>query len=86
MDEDECLRRYGLRPGGADLDEIRLLLAERTARERRSQGEGDTEVMKLCGGRGGGPGGAAEGESSGEFEGFSVAGHSAYYDGYYGDC
>ncbi|MFC9958682.1 hypothetical protein [Streptomyces sp. JHA19] len=47
-EEDECLRRYGLRPGGADLDEIRALLAEHAARERRGQGEGNTLVMKLC--------------------------------------
>ncbi|MFB8760492.1 hypothetical protein [Streptomyces nigra] len=48
MDEEECLRRYGLRPVGADLDEIRALLTEHTERERRAQGEGDTLLMKLC--------------------------------------
>ncbi|CAM5608086.1 hypothetical protein [Streptomyces aurantiogriseus] len=48
MDEQESLRRYGLRPVGADLDEIRALLREHTARERRAQGDGDTVLMKLC--------------------------------------
>ncbi|MFI8962806.1 hypothetical protein ACIGO8_11860 [Streptomyces sp. NPDC053493] len=48
MDVEECWRRYGPRPVGADLDEIRALLREHTARERRSQGEGDTELMRLC--------------------------------------
>ncbi|MGW9206045.1 hypothetical protein ACWGR4_03515 [Embleya sp. NPDC055664] len=48
MDEEESLRRFGLRPGRAHLDEIRELLGEHTERERRAQGEGDTELMKLC--------------------------------------
>ncbi|MFD7702813.1 hypothetical protein [Streptomyces caelestis] len=48
MDVKESLRRYGLRPVGADLDEVRALLREHTARERRAQGEGDTELMRLC--------------------------------------
>ncbi|MFE7602127.1 hypothetical protein [Streptomyces sp. NPDC057494] len=48
MDAEESWRRYGLRPVGADLDEIRELLREHTARERRAQGDGDTELMRLC--------------------------------------
>ncbi|MDV9187063.1 hypothetical protein R6L23_02325 [Streptomyces sp. SR27] len=48
MDDEESLRRYGLRPIGVDLDEIRSLLREHAERERRAQGEGDTELMKLC--------------------------------------
>ncbi|WP_042365924.1 hypothetical protein [Streptacidiphilus neutrinimicus] len=48
MDEEEGLRRYGLRPALADLGEIRALLSAHTERERRTQGEGDTELMKLC--------------------------------------
>ncbi|MDI2131326.1 hypothetical protein [Yinghuangia seranimata] len=48
MDEDESLLRFGLRPVGAHLDEIRALLRERTERERRAQGDGDTVLMKLC--------------------------------------
>lgn len=48
MDEDECLRRYGLHPLGTDLDALRELLRDHTERERRSQGTGDTELMKLC--------------------------------------
>ncbi|MGA5405781.1 hypothetical protein ACPCSC_00750 [Streptomyces lavendulocolor] len=48
MDVRECLRRYELRPLGGDLDEIRALLGDHTARERRAQGEGDTELMRLC--------------------------------------
>ncbi|MFD3929442.1 hypothetical protein [Streptomyces sp. NPDC058614] len=48
MDEDESLRRYGLHPVGADLDEVRGLLTVRTLLEKRAQGDGDTELMKLC--------------------------------------
>lgn len=48
MTEDELLGRFGVRPAGADLDEVRTVLADHTARERQSQGEGDTLVMKLC--------------------------------------
>ncbi|MFC8515809.1 hypothetical protein [Streptomyces sp. NPDC057257] len=48
MDEDESLRRYGLHPAGADLDEVRGLLTEQTRLEKRAQGDGDTELMKLC--------------------------------------
>ena len=48
MDEDESLRLYGLHPVGTDLDEVRELLRGQTERERRSQGAGDTELMKLC--------------------------------------
>lgn len=48
MDEDESLHRYGLHPAGPQLDEIRALLADHAARERRSQGDGDTELMRLC--------------------------------------
>lgn len=48
MDEEECLRRYGLRPVGADLDEVRRLLGVQIRLEQRAQGEGDTELMKLC--------------------------------------
>ncbi|MEU8244796.1 hypothetical protein [Nonomuraea sp. NPDC048916] len=48
MDEDESLRRYGLRPSGADLDEIRETLRTEAVLERSAQDEGDTELMKLC--------------------------------------
>ncbi|MEV4333342.1 hypothetical protein AB0K02_22820 [Streptomyces sp. NPDC049597] len=48
MDVKEGVRRYGLRPVGADLDEVRALLPEHAARERRSEGDGDTELMRLC--------------------------------------
>ncbi|WP_460068837.1 hypothetical protein [Streptomyces sp. YKOK-I1] len=48
MDEDESLHRYGLHPAGADLDEVRGLLTARTRLEKRAQGDGDTELMKLC--------------------------------------
>ncbi|MGW1278823.1 hypothetical protein ACWD4V_17960 [Streptomyces tsukubensis] len=48
MDDEESLRRFGLRPARAHLDEIRGLLGEHTERERRAQGGGDTELMKLC--------------------------------------
>jgi hypothetical protein len=45
---DDSLRRYGLRPSPADLDRVRQLLDAHAKRERRSQGDGDTELMKLC--------------------------------------
>ncbi|MFJ6405541.1 hypothetical protein ACIQK9_08430 [Streptomyces hydrogenans] len=48
MDVEECWRRHGFRPVDADLDEIRALLRDLTAREQRAQGEGDTELMRLC--------------------------------------
>ncbi|MGI5137417.1 MULTISPECIES: hypothetical protein [unclassified Streptomyces] len=48
MDEDESLHRYGLHPAGASLDEVRELLALQTQMEQVAQGNGDTELMKLC--------------------------------------
>jgi hypothetical protein len=48
VDEDESLRRHGLRPPATDLPRIRELLTAHTALERREQGDGDTELMKLC--------------------------------------
>lgn len=48
MDEDESLHRYGLRPTDTDLDEVRGLLSAQTRLEERAQGDGDTELMKLC--------------------------------------
>ncbi|MFB6889021.1 hypothetical protein ACFCX4_06860, partial [Kitasatospora sp. NPDC056327] len=48
MDEETSLRRYGLRPAAADLDAIRALLGEHTARERHTQGGGDTGLLRLC--------------------------------------
>ncbi|MFG3506266.1 hypothetical protein ACGF5F_12215 [Streptomyces sp. NPDC047821] len=48
MDEDQWLLRHGLRPDGAGLDEVRVLLNEQIRLERGSQGHGDTILMKLC--------------------------------------
>ncbi|WP_232839246.1 hypothetical protein [Streptomyces triticisoli] len=48
MDEDESLRRYGLHPVGASLDEVRGMLAVQVRLEQEAQGHGDTELMKLC--------------------------------------
>ncbi|MEV7416525.1 hypothetical protein [Streptomyces sp. NPDC089919] len=48
MDAEESVRRYGLRPVGAELEEVRGLLREHAARERGGQGDGDTELMRLC--------------------------------------
>jgi hypothetical protein len=48
VDADECLQRYGLRPDGGDLDQVREILRERAALERREQGDGDTAQMRLC--------------------------------------
>ncbi|MCQ4083986.1 hypothetical protein NGB36_26215 [Streptomyces sp. RB6PN25] len=47
MTVDESLDRYGLRPAGALLDEVRELLDAETRKERRQQGLGDTELMRL---------------------------------------
>ncbi|MEV0971745.1 hypothetical protein [Microtetraspora glauca] len=48
MNEDENLRRYGLQPSAEDLDEVREMLAAQATLEHRAQGDGDTELMKLC--------------------------------------
>lgn len=48
MTEDEHLAAYGLRPRAADLPAVRGVLAAEAARESDAQGEGDTELMKLC--------------------------------------
>ncbi|MFE0653484.1 hypothetical protein ACFVZH_33430 [Streptomyces sp. NPDC059534] len=48
MDGDEWLHRYGLHPVGAGIDEVRRLLEVRGGLERHAQGDGDTELMKLC--------------------------------------
>ncbi|MEU7019101.1 hypothetical protein ABZ990_00395 [Streptomyces sp. NPDC046203] len=48
MTEDEWLDRHGLHPAGADLDEVRRLLVERTRLEEEEQGDGDTRLVKLC--------------------------------------
>ncbi|MGP4085632.1 hypothetical protein [Streptomyces sp. KR55] len=48
MNEDESLHRYGLNPADVNLDDVRSLLIAHTRREKRAQGDGDTELMKLC--------------------------------------
>lgn len=48
MDEDESLHRYGLRPVGPSLEEVRGVLTTHIRWEREAQGNGDTELMKLC--------------------------------------
>ncbi|MEU8022200.1 hypothetical protein ABUL04_08915 [Micromonospora harpali] len=48
VNEDEILHRYGLRPAAEHLDQVRDLLTKQTNLEQQSQGDGDTEVMKLC--------------------------------------
>ncbi|NIL59777.1 hypothetical protein [Salinispora arenicola] len=45
MNEDESLRRYGLRPSSADLPYIREILQAQADLEQHDQ---DTELMKLC--------------------------------------
>jgi hypothetical protein len=45
---DAHLQRYGLRPSLLDLDHIRQTLTAQTALERTRQGDGDTELMRLC--------------------------------------
>jgi hypothetical protein len=45
----EVARSEGFRSlAGGDLDQIREILAAQAARERQGQGDGDTELMKLC--------------------------------------
>jgi hypothetical protein len=46
--EEESLRRFGLRPTADNLEQVRAVLADQVMAERRSQGDGDTELMKLC--------------------------------------
>jgi hypothetical protein len=48
VDEEMSLRRYGLWPSKGELDEIRQTLRAQTLLERAQQGDGDTELMKLC--------------------------------------
>jgi hypothetical protein len=48
VDEETSLRRYGLRPSAGELDEVRQILSAETLLECRQQGDGDTELMKLC--------------------------------------
>jgi hypothetical protein len=45
VNEDESLRRYGLRPSPADLPQIRKALLAEADLEQQDQ---DTELMKLC--------------------------------------
>jgi hypothetical protein len=47
MNEDESLRRHGLRPPAEDLDDVRETLKAQATLEHRAQGDGDTELMKL---------------------------------------
>ncbi|RYZ44087.1 MAG: hypothetical protein EOO71_01040 [Myxococcaceae bacterium] len=48
MDLDAWLGRLGLSPAPGSLEEIREALRLQTEQERRSQGDGDTEWMRLC--------------------------------------
>jgi hypothetical protein len=44
---DEILNQYGIIPKESDLNEVRNLLIAETKKENESQGQGDTELMKL---------------------------------------
>jgi hypothetical protein len=48
MTEDEHLAAFGLRPKPEHLSAVRSVLGAETARERAGQGDGDTQLMKLC--------------------------------------
>lgn len=48
MTEEILLKRFGVTPERDELDQIRAILQDETVRERKSRGDGDTEVMKLC--------------------------------------
>jgi len=47
MTEEECLRRFGLRPTPEQVEAVKMLLEEQIALETASQGKGDTQLMKL---------------------------------------
>ena len=48
MDMDQSLERFGLAPDPADLPETRQILEAASEAESEEQGEGDTELMRLC--------------------------------------
>lgn len=48
MNVEDLLDKFGLRPSAESLPAIRNLLGEHAEKERREQGTGDTELMKLC--------------------------------------
>lgn len=45
---DKHIEKYGIVPKTESLELIRKLLKEETAKEAYSQGEGNTELMKVC--------------------------------------
>jgi hypothetical protein len=47
MNEDECLKLFGLRPSTEQVGAITKLLEEQTELETAAQGAGDTELMRL---------------------------------------
>lgn len=48
MNVDEALGQYGLTPDDQSLKIVREILIEETRKESQRQGQGDTELMKLC--------------------------------------
>lgn len=48
MTEDESLERFGVVPKEKDLDQIRSVLRREIEKEQKNQGDGDTELMRLC--------------------------------------
>jgi hypothetical protein len=48
MTVEESLKTFGIQVSKNNLDEIRALLIRETALETLGQGDGDTELMKLC--------------------------------------
>lgn len=48
MNEDDLLERFGLAAQEKDLPVVRRILLAEVEREGGSQGEGDTDLMKLC--------------------------------------
>jgi hypothetical protein len=48
VDAEDWQRTYGLDVSPSRLDEVRAALAEETAKENVAQGNGDTELMRLC--------------------------------------
>jgi hypothetical protein len=84
MNEEESLGRHGLRPADSDLDQIREMLEAQAVRESQHQGDGDTELMKLCCVSAS----AAldyllQCEATGDFTDFSVENQSRVYSKYY---
>jgi len=48
LNVDEALDRFGLSPDDQSIEVVREMLIEEARKESQSQGQSDTELMKLC--------------------------------------